>query len=404
MVNEMIRKILAVAIALAAAFGLTITLVAEPAKKPDGKPGAERALNAPRVTVARAGEQNFIETVVATGSLVAREEILVGPEVEGLRVTEVLADEGMRVKKGDVLARLVVDTLEAQLAQNDASLARTTAAIAQARSNIVQAEARLTEAKNAFERAKPLHAAGHMPDATYDQRQQGALSAEAQLLSAKDGLKVAEAEKAQVEAQRREIEWRRGRSAVVAPADGIISRRIARIGAYAVGSGDAMFRIVAKGEVELDAEVTETRIAAIKIGQKARVDVTGVGMVEGTVRIVSPEVDKTTRLGRVRIFLGDNPNLRVGTFARASIATAEGRGLAIPSSSVLYVGDKTVVQVVRNNKVETRSVDLGLAAGSLVEVRRGLEAGEMVVARSGTFLRDGDAVDPVIAPEKEVRS
>ncbi|MGP2435598.1 HlyD family efflux transporter periplasmic adaptor subunit, partial [Listeria monocytogenes] len=77
---------------------------------------------------------------------------------------------------------------------------------------------------------------------------------------------VAEAEKAQVEAQRREIEWRRGRSAVVAPADGIISRRIARIGGFAVGSGDAMFRIVAKGEVELDAEVTETRIAAVKTG------------------------------------------------------------------------------------------------------------------------------------------
>jgi HlyD family secretion protein len=62
--------------------------------------------------------------VLVTGSLVAREEVLVGPEVEGLRVTEVLADEGTRVKKGDVLVRLVSDTLEAQLAQHDAALAR----------------------------------------------------------------------------------------------------------------------------------------------------------------------------------------------------------------------------------------------------------------------------------------
>ena len=68
--------------------------------------------------------------MLATGSLVAREEILVGPELEGLRVTEVLADEGARVKKGDVLARLVADTLDAQLAQNDAGLARSAAAIA----------------------------------------------------------------------------------------------------------------------------------------------------------------------------------------------------------------------------------------------------------------------------------
>lgn len=399
------RKVFLAALAAAMAFGLTLSLVAEPAPKADARPPAATVPSA-RVSVTRAIPQNFVETVLVTGSLVAREEILVGPEVEGLRVTDVLADEGMRVKKGDVLARLVVATLDAQLAQNDASLARTTAAIAQARSNITQAEARLLEAKNAFERAKPLHAAGHMPDAQFDQRQQAALTADAQLAASRDGLKVAEAEKAQVEAQRREIEWRRSRSEVIAPADGIISRRLARIGGYAMGSGDAMFRIVAKGEVELEAEVPETRIAAVKLGQKARIDVAGVGTVEGTVRLVSPEVDKATRLGRVRVFLGDNPALRVGTFARGSIATAQGEGLAIPASAVLYQTDgSAVVQVVNGNKVETRRVALGLAAGSSVEVKTGIAEGEMVVTRSGTFLRDGDAVEPVLAAEKkEVRS
>ena len=108
------------------------------------------------VTVARVSPADFTETVLATGSLVAREEILVGPEVEGLRITEVLADEGARVKKGDVLARLVADTLDAQVAQNDAAIARSTAAIAQAKASIVQAEARVIENRNALERAKPL--------------------------------------------------------------------------------------------------------------------------------------------------------------------------------------------------------------------------------------------------------
>lgn len=402
----MIRKVLFSLLTVAAAFGLTLTLVAEPAPKPEAKAASAAPSHGPRVSVTRAVPQHFVETVLVTGSLVAREEILVGPEVEGLRITEVLADEGMRVKKGDVLARLVVATLDAQVAQNDAGLARTTAAIAQARSNITQAEARLLEAKNAFERAKPLHAAGHMPDSTFDQRQQAALSAQAQLAASRDGLTVAEAEKAQVEAQRREIDWRRSRSAVVAPADGIISRRIARIGGYAMGSGDAMFRIVAKGEIELEAEVPETRIAAIKQGQKARIDVAGVGTVEGTVRLVSQEVDKATRLGRVRVFLGDNPALRVGTFARGNIATAQGEGLAIPASAVLYQSDgSAVVQVVNGNKVETRRVTLGLVANAAVEVKSGIAEGDLVVTRSGTFLRNGDAVDPVIATEKkEVRS
>jgi len=111
---------------------------------------------------------------------------------------------------------------------------------------------------------------------------------------------------------------------------------------------------------------------------------------------VSPEVDKSTRLGRVRIFLGDNPGLRVGSFARGIIATSNGNGLAVPASAVLYGPDGPTVQVVRANRVETRRIKTGLASGAMVEIREGLEDGDLVVARSGTFLRDGDAVRPVI--------
>ena len=182
---------------------------------------------------------------------------------------------------------------------------------------------------------------------------------------------------------------------MVAPADGIVSRRMARVGGYAAGAAEPMFRIVANGEVELDAEVTETRMAAIKVGQPARVEITGLGTIAGTVRLVSPEVDKGTRLGRVRIFLGDNPGLRVGAFARGSIETASGRGLAVPASAILYGPDGASVQVVRANRVETRRIKTGLAAGALAEVREGLSEGDVVVSRSGTFLRDGDAVRPV---------
>jgi RND family efflux transporter MFP subunit len=170
---------------------------------------------------------------------------------------------------------------------------------------------------------------------------------------------------------------------------------MARNGGYAAGAAEPMFRIVANGEVELDAEVTETRMAAIRIGQAARVEVAGVGMVGGTVRLISPEVDKATRLGRVRIFLGDDAGLRVGAFARGVIETASGRGLAVPASAILYGPDGASVQVVRANRVETRKVKTGLASGSLVEVREGLSEGDTVVSRSGTFLRDGDAVRPV---------
>jgi HlyD family secretion protein len=399
------RRIL-IGVVLALAFAMiSLTMVGRSLPRPTGPTDSEAAKELAKadvfaavVSVARVAPAEFTETVLATGSLVAREEILVGPEVEGLRVTEVLADEGQRVQKGDVLARLVADTLDAQVAQNDAALARTAAAIAQARSAIVQAEARLAESRNAYERAKPLRQGGHMTEAVFDQREQTARATEAQLTAAQDGLRVAEAERAQVEAQRRELTWRRGRVEVKAPADGIVSRRMARVGAHAAGAAEPMFRIVAKGEVELDAEVVETRLAAIGIGQKARVDAAGLGEVTGTVRLVSPEVDKTTRLGRVRIFLGDNPGLRVGSFGRASIETATSSGLGVPASAVLYGPNGPTVQVVRGNRVETRAIRTGLAVNALVEVREGLADGDLVVARAGTFLRDGDTVRPALAP------
>jgi HlyD family secretion protein len=397
------RKILIGGV-LATAFAMiSLTLVGRPLPKATGPTESKAAKAMPAddtlaavVTVARVSPADFTETVLATGSLVAREEILVGPEVEGLRITEVLADEGARVKKGDVLARLVADTIDAQVAQNDAAIARSSAAIAQAKASIVQAEARVVENRNALERAQPLRQAGHMTEAVFDQRQQAARTAQAQLDASQDGLKLAEAEKAQVEAQRRELMWRRGRVEVTAPADGIVSRRMARVGGYAAGAAEPIFRIVAKGEVELDAEVIETRLATVREGQVARVEVAGLGTIEGKVRLVSPEVDKSTRLGRVRIFLGDNPGLRVGSFARGVIATVSGNGLAVPSSAVLYGPEGPTVQVVSVNRVETRRIKTGLASGALTEVREGLEDGDLVVARSGTFLRDGDAVRPVI--------
>lgn len=362
-----------------------------------------KAVAALPVTVSTVAPADFIETVLVTGSLIPREEILVGPEIEGFRVLEVLVDEGERVKKGQVLARLVSDTLEAQLAQNDASLARSAAAIAQAQSSIAQAEARLAEARNAFERGKPLKQSGYIADSVMDQREAAARTAEALLVSSRDGLKVTHAERAQIEAQRRELAWRRSKTDISAPADGLISRRNARIGATAaLASVEPMFRIVAAGEIELDAEVIETRMARVKQDQPVQIEVTGLGIVPGQIRLVSPEVDRGTRLGRVRVFIGDNPALRVGAFARGIIETARGRGLAVPASAILYDAEGASVQVVHDGKVATRRVKLGLASGGIAEVREGLAEGDLVVVKSGTFLRDGDLVRPVFAAAGKV--
>lgn len=366
---------------------------------------AAKPIAAPAVTVSKVMTSDFVEMAVVSGSLIPREEILVSPEIEGLRVLQLLADEGDHVKKGDVLARLVSEQIDAQIAQNQANLARSVAAIAQAQSQIVQAEAQAKEAAAQLERAEPLKKSGYLSGATYDQRESAARTTAAQLVAARDGLTAAKADKAQVEAQGRELQWRRSNTEVTAPQDGVISRRNARMGALASSVGEPMFRIIQKGEIELDAEIVETEMKNVKIGQKTVVNVPQIGDFEGAVRLVSPEVDKTTRLGRVKVFLGSNPQLRIGTYARGLIETARSRGLGIPTSAVTFDQGTNYVQVVVDNKVKKQAVRLGLISGDLVEVKDGLLNGDIVVTRAGTFLRDGDIVRPVLPEAKlsEVR-
>lgn len=360
----------------------------------------------PAATVTRVAPAEFKVAVLVTGTLVARDEILVAPEIEGLRVLVLLVDEGDSVTRGQVLARLVSATLDAQLAQNDAARARNEAAIAQARSTITQSEARLAEAQNAFERAKPLRQAGHIAESVYDQREAAAKTAAAQLTSARDGLSVAEAELAQTAALRRELDWRRSKTEVTAPADGLVSRRNARIGGLASAVGDPMFRIIANAEIELDAEVPEAQLAQLKEGQPAQITVAGIAQpVAGRVRLVSPEIDRATRLGRVRVSLGADARLRIGAFGRGTILSATGTGLAAPASAVLFSAEGAFVQTVKDNRIETRRIKIGLQAEGVVEVREGLKEGDIVITRAGTFLRDGDPVRPVFDATKvsEVR-
>ncbi len=360
----------------------------------------EETAKAPAISVAKLKQSEFVETALVTGSLIAREEILVSPEIEGFRVLELFADEGSTVKKGQVLARLVAEQLEAQVAQSDANMARANAAIAQAKSRITEAEARKSEADAQLERAVPLKKSGYLSGSVYDQRESAARTSEAQVAAARDGLTSAEAEKAQIEAQLRELNWRRGNTEVKSPEDGIVSRRNARLGAVATAAGEPMFRIIAKGEIELDAEVVETELGKVKDGQKARVSVPGGAEVEGVVRLVSPEIDRTTRMGRAKIFLGAKPGLRIGAFARGSIQTASSRGLGAPTAALMFDPAGTYVQLIDGDKVHRRLVKTGLVSGDLIEITEGLKEGDTIVARAGTFLRDGDIIRPIVLDDK----
>jgi len=128
--------------------------------------------------------------------------------------------------------------------------------------------------------------------------------------------------------------------------------------------------------------------------------VEGVGKVEGKVRLVSPEVDRNTRLGSVRIFIGDKPGLRIGAFARGRVETARRNALAVPVAAIQYSEEGASVLRVNGNRVASRVVSTRLRSGDWIEIESGLESGDLVVAKAGTFLRDGDSIQPIVPNAK----
>ncbi len=363
-------------------------------------PGLAQKAKPPAVTVVEAKRISFVDNVLVTGSLVPREEVLVGPEIDGYRLTELLAEEGDTVKKGQVLARLSRDIIEAQLAQNSASLSKTQAASEQVRNQITESEATLRQVEDAFNRVKPLRESGVASQATYDERDAAFRTARARLAAQKEGLKLAEAEQALIRAQRQELEVKLSRTDIRTPAAGIVSRRTARMGAVSASSADSLFRIIKDGEIELDAEVPEFYLPKLKQGLRARIEIEGAGERTGTVRLVSQEVSTTSRLGRVRIFLGAAPELRIGMFAKAMIDAGRRDAVGVPSTAVLYQNDSATVLAVLDGKVRERTVKPGLLSGDSVEIKEGLREGEVVVLRAGSLLRSGDAILPQFADKQ----
>ena len=182
-----------------------------------------------------------------------------------------------------------------------------------------------------------------------------------------------------------------------APVAGLIASSSAVIGAVASGKGEALFSIIARSEFDLVGLVPVRDIARMKVDQPARIKIIGAGEVDGRVRRVASTVEPNSQLGQVTIAVTSNQRLLVNSSGRALIKTGQSCGVSVPLTAVLYGSAGTVVQVVRRSRVETKRVEVGLMSGGQIEIRDGLAEGDIVVARAGALLREGDPVRPVMA-------
>jgi multidrug efflux pump subunit AcrA (membrane-fusion protein) len=262
---------------------------------------ADNDADAPKgaaVTVLKAAKDCFWAIVEVSGTVIPREETMVRPERQGLKVSEILADAGDTVTAGQTLARLT------------------------------------------------------LPEG--------------------------------------------GMVVVQAPVAGLISASTAVIGAVASGKGEALFSIIAHSEFDLVGMVPTADIAKLAVNQTARIKIVGAGEVDGRVRRIGTTVEPNSQLGQVFVGVVTNRRLMANASGRAMIKTGQSCNISVPLTAILYGGAGTVVQVIRRQRVETRRVEVGLMSGGQVEIREGLAEGDIVVARAGALLREGDAVRPVM--------
>jgi RND family efflux transporter MFP subunit len=351
-----------------------------------------RAVEPPAVTVVPAVKREFVDRLFVSGTLVAREEAQVAARVDGLTIVEVDAEDGDRVKVGQVLARLDRTQLDALIAQNDAATKRADAAIDQAQSMIAQSQAQLQFASDDFDRARKL-TGGVMAVSTIEQRETAMKTAQAQLAAARNALSVAEADRKSRDGERQELLVRIDRTEVKAPVAGMVSRRSAKLGADASSAGEPLFRIIEDGAIDLEADVPEQSLARLAVGMPAELKLPGVeAAVAGRVRLVNQEVDKASRTGKVRIALEDVSHAHIGAFASGQVELTRRDGVGAPATAFEREGDSARLYVVRDGKVEERQVKPGIVDGESVEIESGVAAGESVVARAAAFLRPGDRV------------
>lgn len=355
------------AVALAAAIALTACSGNAPESTQSATPSSALA-----VTTATVEVRDLSRSVLVSGAVAPVEEMQLGVEVSGLRVTELLVDVGQQVRRGQVLLRLDRRMLDSERNQAEAGLREAEAGAALARANLVRAESLARERYISAGQLDELRAARTQADARVGTAR-----------AARDGAAL-----------------RHSFAELRAPADGIVSKRLVQPG-QVVAAGGELLRLIRDGRLEWRAELPVAQLMAVKPGDRIELRDSRGLPVEGRVRAVSPGVDAATRTGTVYADLPDPKGLAAGAYLEGRIDTGRARVATVPVSAIvlrdgfatLYTveaGDR--VQVVKAQRVRT-----GTRSEGHVELIDGPKPGQAVVVKGAGFLADGDAVRVVTA-------
>lgn len=331
----------------------------------------------------------------ASGYVTARRQATVSSKITG-KVVDVLVEEGMEIREGQILARLDDSITRKELTLSEARLSSQ-------RRSLTETEVRLKEARLNQGRMKRLLDQGVTTRSQLDTADAEVDSLAARLAVGREEIKVAESE---VALRRQDLDD----TVIRAPFSGVAISKDAQPGEMIspVSAGGGFTRtgictLVDMSSLEIEVDVNESYIQRVRTGQKAvaTLDAYPEWQIPSRVIMPVPTADRQKATVRVRLgfdaldprilpdmgvkvaFLGDEP---------PAAAAASQRVVVIPRTAVRKDGEKDVVFVVREDKAERRAVGISPAPGNEAVVLSGLASGERVIVEGPPDLKDGDAV------------
>lgn len=325
----------------------------------DGKPEDKKAEAVP-VEVAAVAKRAISASYSGTANLEAPSEAQVVAKTSGV-LLQLLAEEGDKVKAGQVLARIDPD---------------------RPRLEMERARATMRKLENNYRRSQELLASKLVSAEASDQIRYDL-----------------EAARAAYEMAQLELSY----TNIVAPIDGVIASRSVKPGNL-IQLNSSLFRIVDDSRLEAVLNVPERDLATMQEGLAVRMtaDAMPGKVFEGVIDRVSPVVDGGSGTFRVVTAFPGGEGLRPGMFGRIEVVYDQrADALTVPRIALLEGEGETAVYVVREGKAVRTPVETGHLSGELAEIRKGLSEGEQVVTAGKTALRDGTAVQVIGAPGKD---
>jgi RND family efflux transporter MFP subunit len=371
----LIATIVVIAIVIAVVLrGMTAPVVVEP------------------VTVSMAYPSQSYTLLNATGYVVAQRKAAVASKATG-RLEWLGVREGSRVKQGEVLARLENRDVSATMEQ-------AAAGIKLAQANLEQGQAEFNEAERNFNRSRDLLAKNFVSPAAHD-------AAVSRYEKAKSALSGFRASIAVAQANYRATEVGVEQTLIRAPFEGVVLTKNANVGdvitpfSSALGSQAAVVTMADMSTLEVEADVSESNLDKIKPDQPCEIQLDALPGVRFRGRLLRmvPTVDraKATVMAKIR-FDELDPRVLPEMSAKVSFLSQEmpaGERTArtvLQTAAIVQRDGKSVVFVIKEDKVAQVAVETGAKIGELIEIRTGLSAGDRVVMRPAEKLHDGARV------------